>query len=106
MCVVNLRFCSKYSVCTLDRFLIIIRQRLNVLYSVKGVNFYGPRSEFVVSGSDCGHVFLWDKETESIVQLLALGDVTGVVSDVKSRREMKCIKNSIQSAVPYEDFKD
>ncbi|CAB4026179.1 DDB1- and CUL4-associated factor 8, partial [Paramuricea clavata] len=47
--------------------------------TVKGVNFYGPRSEFVVSGSDCGHVFLWDKETESIVQLLE-GDVTGVVN--------------------------
>lgn len=47
--------------------------------SVKGVNFYGPRSEFIVSGSDCGHVFLWDKETESIVQLLD-GDEAGVVS--------------------------
>jgi WD repeat-containing protein 42A len=45
---------------------------------VKGVNFYGPRSEFIVSGSDCGHVFLWDKETESIVQLLE-GDAAGVV---------------------------
>ncbi|CAN0384677.1 unnamed protein product, partial [Hapterophycus canaliculatus] len=32
----------------------------NVL-TVKQVNFYGPRSEFVVSGSDCGHIFLWDK---------------------------------------------
>ena len=48
------------------------------LSSVKGVNFYGPRSEFIVSGSDCGHIFLWDKETESIVQLLE-GDVAGVV---------------------------
>ncbi|XP_028401788.1 DDB1- and CUL4-associated factor 8-like [Dendronephthya gigantea] len=47
--------------------------------TVKGVNFYGPRSEFVVSGSDCGHVFIWDKETESIVQLLE-GDVAGVVN--------------------------
>ena len=24
--------------------------------SVKGVNFYGPKSEFIVSGSDCEHV--------------------------------------------------
>ena len=46
---------------------------------MKGVNFYGARSEFIVSGSDCGHIFLWDKETESIVQLLE-GDVAGVVS--------------------------
>ena len=47
--------------------------------TVKGVNFYGTRSEFIVSGSDCGHVFLWDKKTESIVQLLE-GDAAGVVN--------------------------
>ena len=46
---------------------------------VKGVNFYGLHSEFVVSGSDCGHVFLWDKETEEIVQYME-GDHDGVVS--------------------------
>jgi WD repeat-containing protein 42A len=34
--------------------------------TVKGVNFLGPGSEFVVSGSDCGHVFVWDKKTEKI----------------------------------------
>jgi WD40 repeat protein len=43
------------------------------------VNFFGPRSEFVVSGSDCGNVFLWDKETQDIVQYMK-GDETGVVS--------------------------
>lgn len=37
--------------------------------TVKGVNFYGPNSEYIVSGSDCGHVFLWDKSSEQIVQL-------------------------------------
>ena len=57
----------------------IIVHILIFVFLVKGVNFYGPRSEFVISGSDCGHVFLWDKETESIVQLLE-GDVAGVVS--------------------------
>ena len=49
------------------------------VHPVKGVNFYGLQSEFVVSGSDCGHVFLWDKETEDIVQLME-GDHEGVVS--------------------------
>jgi len=44
---------------------------------VKGVNFFGPRSEYVVSGSDCGHVFLWDKETEEIVNFF--GGDEGVV---------------------------
>ncbi|PIK53436.1 putative DDB1- and CUL4-associated factor 8 isoform X3, partial [Apostichopus japonicus] len=47
--------------------------------TVKGVNFYGARSEFVVSGSDCGNVFLWSKDTERIVQLMH-GDVGGVVN--------------------------
>lgn len=47
--------------------------------TVKGVNFYGPRSEFVVSGSDCGHVFLWDRETENVVQFME-GDDCGVIN--------------------------
>lgn len=46
---------------------------------MKGVNFYGPKSEYVVSGSDCGNVFLWDKKSTSIVQCLT-GDHEGVVS--------------------------
>lgn len=48
--------------------------------TVKGVNFYGPKSEFVVSGSDCGHVFLWEKASCQIVQFME-GDKGGVVSE-------------------------
>ncbi|KAH3715481.1 hypothetical protein DPMN_058192 [Dreissena polymorpha] len=47
--------------------------------TVKGVNFYGSKSEFIVSGSDCGHIFLWDKETENIVQHMH-GDDGGVIN--------------------------
>ena len=47
--------------------------------TVKGVNFYGGKSEFIVSGSDCGNIFFWDKETESITHMMS-GDVHGVVS--------------------------
>ena len=47
--------------------------------AVKGVNFYGPKSEFVVSGSDCGHIFLWEKSSCQIVQFME-GDKGGVVS--------------------------
>ncbi|CAH1262251.1 DCAF8 [Branchiostoma lanceolatum] len=47
--------------------------------TVKGVNFYGPQSEMVVSGSDCGHIYLWEKETANIVQFLE-GDDGGVVN--------------------------
>lgn len=47
--------------------------------TIKGVNFFGPKSEFIVSGSDCGNVFFWDKNKESIVQFLA-ADEEGVVN--------------------------
>lgn len=47
--------------------------------TVKGVNFFGDRSQFVVSGSDCGNIFIWDKETESIVNFFR-GDDNGVVN--------------------------
>lgn len=46
--------------------------------TVKGVNFFGPKSEYVVSGSDCGNLYFWDKNTESIVQWM-LADDSGVV---------------------------
>ena len=57
----------------------IVILSFHVAFAVKGVNFYGPQSEYVVSGSDCGHVFLWDKQTQEVVQFLE-GDTTGVVS--------------------------
>ena len=47
--------------------------------TVKGVNFYGAGSEFVISGSDCGNVFIWDKATEALVRLMH-GDEGGVVN--------------------------
>ncbi|XP_015755627.1 PREDICTED: DDB1- and CUL4-associated factor 8-like protein 2 [Acropora digitifera] len=37
---------------------------------VMDVNFFGPQSEYIVSGSDCGHIFFWDKQTEEVVQFL------------------------------------
>ena len=64
---------------------LLFMKLINSLFSVKGVNFYGPHSEFVVSGSDCGHIFLWDKDTENIVQYMD-GDDGGVVSLVHSSR--------------------
>jgi len=38
--------------------------------TVKSVNFYGPESEFVVSGSDCGHIFLWESKSGRIRQVM------------------------------------
>ncbi|CAA3006297.1 DDB1- and CUL4-associated factor 8 isoform X2 [Olea europaea subsp. europaea] len=34
--------------------------------TVKGVSFFGPNSEYVVSGSDCGRIFIWKKGGELI----------------------------------------
>lgn len=65
--------CESLKVCLCHLFFCLV-------FVVKGVNFYGPQSEYVVSGSDCGHVFLWDKQTQEVVQFLE-GDSTGVVSE-------------------------
>ena len=48
---------------------------------VKGVNFFGPRSEYIVSGSDCSNIFIWDKNTEEVVTYFQ-GDGTGVVRNI------------------------
>ena len=53
---------------------------LSFIISVKGVNFYGPKSEFVVSGSDGGHIFLWEKSSCQVVQLLEGADRAGTVN--------------------------
>uniref|UniRef100_A0A182MW73 Uncharacterized protein n=1 Tax=Anopheles culicifacies TaxID=139723 RepID=A0A182MW73_9DIPT len=38
--------------------------------TIKGVNFFGPHSEYVVSGSDCGSIYLWEKSSQTIVNWL------------------------------------
>ncbi|XP_076763520.1 DDB1- and CUL4-associated factor 8 isoform X2 [Xylocopa sonorina] len=45
--------------------------------TVKGVNFFGPKSEFVISGSDCRNIFIWEKNSEAIVNWMP-GDEHGV----------------------------
>ncbi|KAI7861323.1 WD40-repeat-containing domain protein [Spinellus fusiger] len=47
------------------------------IMTTKEVNFYGPNDEYIVSGSDDGMVFVWDKKTTKIVQILK-GDVETV----------------------------
>ena len=41
--------------------------------TVKGVSFFGPNDEYVASGSDCGHVFLWKKKDGELVRMM-VGD--------------------------------
>lgn len=38
--------------------------------TVKGVSFFGPNSEYVMSGSDCGHIFIWNKKSGGLVRVM------------------------------------
>lgn len=39
-------------------------------HTVKGVNFFGPNTEYVISGSDCGRIFIWKKKGGKLVALM------------------------------------
>ncbi|CCM01584.1 uncharacterized protein FIBRA_03644 [Fibroporia radiculosa] len=74
--------------------------------TVKDVNFLGPRDEFVVSGSDDGNFFIWDKVSgrlcdilegdSSVVNVveghphLPLVAVSGIDTTVKARPYISC----------------
>ncbi|GJN31119.1 hypothetical protein PR202_gb19477 [Eleusine coracana subsp. coracana] len=38
--------------------------------TVKGVSFFGPSDEYVVSGSDCGNVFIWRKKGGELMRMM------------------------------------
>ena len=61
--------------------------------TVKGVNFYGPNSEYIISGSDCGNIFIWDKQTEGLVKLMP-GDDNGVVNVLEPHPTMPVLATS------------
>ena len=46
---------------------------------MKDVNFYGLNDEYIVSGSDDGCAFIWDKQTSRIVQILSADSDTANV---------------------------
>ncbi|XP_049367065.1 uncharacterized protein LOC125831979 isoform X1 [Solanum verrucosum] len=41
--------------------------------TVKGVSFFGPTDEYVLTGSDCGHIFIWKKKDAKLVRVM-VGD--------------------------------
>lgn len=48
--------------------------------TVKDVNYFGPDDEYVVSGSDDGNFFIWDRKTGELVNLLeGDGEVVNVI---------------------------
>lgn len=40
------------------------------VHTIKGVNFYGPNCEYVVSGSDCGRLFIWRKKDGELLRVM------------------------------------
>ncbi|XP_044488047.1 DDB1- and CUL4-associated factor 8-like [Mangifera indica] len=38
--------------------------------TVKGVDFFGPNCEYVVSGSDCGRIFIWKKKGGELIHVM------------------------------------
>ncbi|KAK5053241.1 hypothetical protein LTR84_002215 [Exophiala bonariae] len=48
--------------------------------TIKDVNYYGLNDEYIVSGSDDGHFFIWDRKTMGIVNILeGDGEIVNVV---------------------------
>ncbi|KAG8526759.1 uncharacterized protein KY384_008188 [Bacidia gigantensis] len=48
--------------------------------TVKDANFFGLQDEYVVSGSDGGHLFIWDKKTSELLNILeGDGEVVNVI---------------------------
>lgn len=43
----------------------------------KGVSFFGPNDEYVMSGSDCGHIFIWKRKGGKLVRVM-VGDMQTV----------------------------
>ncbi|KAJ1676663.1 hypothetical protein EV182_007733, partial [Spiromyces aspiralis] len=77
---VNRRFCEASA--PLGHEVACYKGHCNI-QTLKDVNFYGPRDEYIVSGSDDGNWFIWDKKTAKIVQVLQ-GD-SQVVNVVEAR---------------------
>lgn len=51
--------------------------------TVKDANFFGLQDEYVVSGSDLGHLFIWDKKTSELVNILkGDGEVVNVIQGI------------------------
>lgn len=60
---------------------------------VKSVNFYGRNSEYVISGSDCGNVFIWDKNSEQCIWF-DKGDDDGTVNVLEPHPHFPIIATS------------
>lgn len=74
--------------------------------TIKGVSFFGPHDEYVASGSDCGHVFIWKKRGGKLVRMIS-GD-RHIVNQVEPHPHMPflatCgIEDAVKVWVPREN---
>uniref|UniRef100_A0AC34RSY6 Uncharacterized protein n=1 Tax=Panagrolaimus sp. JU765 TaxID=591449 RepID=A0AC34RSY6_9BILA len=46
----------------------------NLRTDIKQARFFGGHDEYVIAGSDCGHLFVWSRENNCIVKLLKADD--------------------------------
>ncbi|XP_071709285.1 uncharacterized protein [Rutidosis leptorrhynchoides] len=60
--------------------------------TVKGVSFFGPNCEYVMSGSDCGHIFIWKKKRGELVRVME-GD-RRIVNQVESHPNIPVLASS------------
>ncbi len=85
VCVcVSVCVCVFVSVCVLVCVLCVlcVRACAFVLHlRVRTARAWGPRSQFVVSGSDCGNVFVWDAGTGECLQCLP-ADSLGAINSL------------------------
>lgn len=71
--------------------------------TVKDVNYYGLDDEYVVSGCDSGHVFMWDRKTAKLVNILeGDGETVNIVQGLLSLSIEKWTGLIICSGHPYE----
>ncbi|PWA89679.1 WD40 repeat-containing protein [Artemisia annua] len=47
--------------------------------AVKGVSLFGPKCEYVPSGSDCGRMFIWRKKDAKLVRLIEADEVVNCI---------------------------
>lgn len=70
--------------------------------TVKDANFFGLQDEYVVSGSDSGHVFIWDKKTSELVNILKGDDDVVNVIQGMFHIPSSHLANALTLGHPYE----
>lgn len=60
--------------------------------TVKGVNFFGPKCEYVISGSDCGRIFIWRKKGGVLIRVMEADE--DVVNCIEPHPHMTMLASS------------